>query len=127
MDEASKHPITYRLPSKGTDPYFGLTRSFYYAAETQGRLTLIRLRSKGKSRGVTNVGPPRPSKTAPRTAQPTADVRVPKHTHGWPAQPAPQPCARKSPTLASTASLRAQPARAPQADPSLASSKGAKS
>lgn len=55
MDEASKHPITYRLPSKGTDPYFGLTRSFYYAAETQGRLTLIRLRSKGKSRGVTLV------------------------------------------------------------------------
>jgi len=48
-------PYTFRPPSKGADPYFGLTRSWYYAAEVQGRITLIRLRAKGKSRGVTLV------------------------------------------------------------------------
>ena len=55
MQERNSHPVTFRLPSKGTDPYFGLTRSFYYAAESQGLLNLIRLRSKGKRRGVTLV------------------------------------------------------------------------
>ncbi len=55
MQERNSHPVTFRLPSKGTDPYFGLTRSFYYAAESQGLLSLIRLRSKGKRRGVTLV------------------------------------------------------------------------
>jgi hypothetical protein len=48
-------PETYRLPKQGGDPYFGLSRSTYYALESQGRLQLIRLRSKGKKRGVTLV------------------------------------------------------------------------
>ena len=48
-------PVTFRLPSKGVDAHFGLTRGFYYQLENEGRIALIRLRSKGKNRGVTLV------------------------------------------------------------------------
>ena len=48
-------PDTYRLPSKGGDPFFGLTRSWYYAAESAGFLRLVRLRQRGKVRGVVLV------------------------------------------------------------------------
>ena len=48
-------PVTFRLPPKGVDPHFGFTRSWYYQAEAEGRLTLIRVRSRGKARGVTLV------------------------------------------------------------------------
>jgi len=49
-------PITFRLPKVGQrDPYFGLSRSWYYAAEADGRLSLIRLREKGKTRGTTLI------------------------------------------------------------------------
>ena len=49
------HPEFFRLPSKGGDPHFGLTRSFYYAGEQRGYWNLIRLRERGKLRGVTLV------------------------------------------------------------------------
>jgi len=49
-------PITFRLPRVGQrDPHFGLSRAWYYAAESDGRLSLIRLREKGKTRGATLV------------------------------------------------------------------------
>ena len=49
-------PTTFRLPQSGTrDPYFGLTRSFYYAAEADGQLKLVRLKKRGYLRGVTLV------------------------------------------------------------------------
>jgi hypothetical protein len=48
-------PVTYRLPSKGVDVHFGLTRGYYYQLEAEGKIELIRLRSKGKNRGVTLV------------------------------------------------------------------------
>ncbi len=49
-------PETFRLPKPGTgDPYFGLSRSFYYQAEARGWLNLIRIRDKGKDRGVTLI------------------------------------------------------------------------
>lgn len=48
-------PETYRLPTKGGDPYFGLTRGWYYAAERDGLLRLVRLRMRGRQRGVTLV------------------------------------------------------------------------
>ncbi len=49
-------PITFRLPRVGQrDPHFGLSRAWYYAAESDGRLSLIRLREKGKKRGATLV------------------------------------------------------------------------
>jgi hypothetical protein len=48
-------PETFRLPKIGEDPYFGLTRSWYYAAEKRGVLQLIRLRQRGKLRGVVLV------------------------------------------------------------------------
>ena len=49
-------PITYRLPRVGErDPHFGLSRAWYYNAEADGRLALIRLREKGKKRGATLI------------------------------------------------------------------------
>ena len=42
------HPYTFRLPTKGVDPHYGLSRAWYYAAETKGLLNLIRLRERGK-------------------------------------------------------------------------------
>lgn len=48
-------PEFFRVPSKGPDPWFGLTRSWYYSAEKQGLLRLVRLRQRGKLRGVTLV------------------------------------------------------------------------
>lgn len=49
-------PVTFRLPKAGQrDENFGCSRAFYYAAEADGRLSLIRLREKGKTRGVTLV------------------------------------------------------------------------
>ncbi len=49
-------PITYRLPRVGErDPHFGLSRAWYYSAEADGRLALIRLREKGKKRGATLI------------------------------------------------------------------------
>jgi len=49
-------PVTFRLPRPGErDPIFGLSRSWYYSAESNGRLNLIRLREKGKARGTTLV------------------------------------------------------------------------
>jgi hypothetical protein len=49
------HPYTFRLPTKGVDPHYGLSRAWYYAAETKGLLNLIRLRERGKKRGVTLI------------------------------------------------------------------------
>ena len=49
-------PITFRLPKSGErDPHFGMSRSWYYGAEVEGLLSLIRLRDKGKTRGTTLV------------------------------------------------------------------------
>ena len=52
----SAPPEVYRLPKSGQrDPYHGLSRSWYYAAEKAGDLRLIRLRKRGNTRGVTLV------------------------------------------------------------------------
>jgi hypothetical protein len=48
-------PEFFRLPKSGGDPYFGLGRSYYYEGEKQGYWRLIRLRQRGKLRGVTLV------------------------------------------------------------------------
>jgi len=49
-------PEFFRLPKIGElDQYLGLTRGFYYAGEREGRWKLVRLRPKGKARGVTLV------------------------------------------------------------------------
>jgi hypothetical protein len=48
-------PEFFRMPQKGGDPYFGLSRSYYYNLEVQGRLQLVRLRSRGNLRGVTLI------------------------------------------------------------------------
>jgi len=48
-------PEFFRLPKSGGDPYFGLGRSYYYHGEQQGYWRLIRIRQRGKLRGVTLV------------------------------------------------------------------------
>ena len=48
-------PEFFRLPKSGGDPYFGLGRSYYYEGEKQGYWRLIRIRQRGKLRGVTLV------------------------------------------------------------------------
>ena len=54
---ASQRPETFRLPktNSGGDPYFHFTRSFYYRGEELGYWRLIRIRERGKQRGVTLV------------------------------------------------------------------------
>src|SRR5436190_5384645 len=49
------HPEFYRLPITGGDPFFGLTRSFYYEGENRGYWRLVRLRQRGKQRGITLI------------------------------------------------------------------------
>jgi hypothetical protein len=49
-------PETFRLPKSGEkDPFFGLSRSFYYELEATGVIRLIRLRKRGNSRGITLI------------------------------------------------------------------------
>lgn len=52
---AAQRPETFRLPKSGGDPFFGLGRSFYYRGEQLGYWKLIRIRERGKLRGVTLV------------------------------------------------------------------------
>jgi hypothetical protein len=49
-------PEFYRLPKgSGGDPFFHLTRTFYYEGEKRGYWRLVRIRDRGKLRGVTLV------------------------------------------------------------------------
>jgi len=51
----ASRPETFRLPKSGGDPFFGMTRSFYYRGEELGYWRLIRIRERGKQRGVTLI------------------------------------------------------------------------
>jgi hypothetical protein len=51
----ASRPETFRLPKAGGDPFFGLGRSFYYEGEKRGYWRLIRIRDRGKLRGITLV------------------------------------------------------------------------
>jgi hypothetical protein len=49
-------PEFYRLPKSGSvDPYFSFTRTFYYEGEKRGYWRLVRVRERGKLRGVTLI------------------------------------------------------------------------
>lgn len=48
-------PDFIRLPSRGPDPIFGLSRSYYYSLEKDGKLQLKRLRKPGNIRGIVLV------------------------------------------------------------------------
>ncbi len=52
---ASQRPETFRLPKSGGDPFWGFSRSFYYEGEKRGYWRLIRIRERGKLRGVTLI------------------------------------------------------------------------
>ena len=51
----ASRPEYFRLPKSGGDCYFGLGRSFYYVGEQRGYWRLVRIRERGKLRGVTLV------------------------------------------------------------------------
>ena len=51
----SQRPEFFRLPKSGSDPYFGFGRSYYYEGEKLGYWRLVRIRQRGKLRGVTLV------------------------------------------------------------------------
>jgi len=51
----ASRPETFRLPKIGGDPYFGFGRSYYYEGEKRGYWRLIRIRDRGKLRGVTLI------------------------------------------------------------------------
>lgn len=53
--EAVLRPEFFRLPKKGGDPFFGLSRSTYYALERQGTVILVRLRLRGTTSGIVLV------------------------------------------------------------------------
>lgn len=48
-------PEFFRLPSRGVDPHFGLSRAFYYNLDATGQVLLVRIRKRGTQRGVTLV------------------------------------------------------------------------
>ena len=49
-------PEFYRLPKgSGGDPFFHLSRTFYYEGEKRGYWRLARIRERGKLRGITLV------------------------------------------------------------------------
>ncbi len=49
-------PEFFRLPKPGVgDPHFGFSRSFYYNGEERGWWKLVRIRDRGKGRGVTLI------------------------------------------------------------------------
>jgi hypothetical protein len=52
---SQSHPEFFRLPKSGGDPYFGLGRSYYYDGEKLGYWRLVRIRKRGRLRGVTLV------------------------------------------------------------------------
>jgi hypothetical protein len=52
---SQSHPEFFRLPKSGGDPHFGLGRSYYYEGEKNGFWRLVRIRQRGKLRGVTLV------------------------------------------------------------------------
>jgi hypothetical protein len=53
---APLRPEFFRLPSGGGgDLHFGFTRTFYYEGEKRGWWKLVRIRKRGKLRGVTLI------------------------------------------------------------------------
>jgi hypothetical protein len=55
-NSGASRPEFYRLPKGGGgDPFFGFSRTFYYQGETRGYWKLVRIRERGRLRGVTLV------------------------------------------------------------------------
>jgi hypothetical protein len=55
-EQTTVRPETFRLPKPGeSDQFFGFSRSYYYEGEERGYWRLIRIRDKGKGRGVTLI------------------------------------------------------------------------
>jgi hypothetical protein len=55
IQQSAGRPEFFRLPTRGPDPYFGLTRPAYYRLEERGDIRLVRIRERGKLRGITLV------------------------------------------------------------------------
>jgi hypothetical protein len=49
-------PEFFRLPRPGSgDPFFSLSRSFYYELEKRGELKMVRIKAQGKKKGCTLI------------------------------------------------------------------------
>ena len=55
IDLRNPVPNFFGYLKSGGDPYFGLGRSYYYEGEQRGYWRLVRIRQRGKLRGVTLV------------------------------------------------------------------------
>jgi hypothetical protein len=44
-------PEFFRLPSRGVDPHFGLSRAFYYHLDATGQVLLVRIRKRKRPTG----------------------------------------------------------------------------
>ena len=55
VETVSGNPEFLRLPTRGADSIFGLTRSTWYNLEKRGVIRLRRLRSPGNVRGITLI------------------------------------------------------------------------
>src|SRR5437764_3779101 len=73
-------PEFFRLPKAGGDPYFGLGRSYYYQGEQLGYWRLVRIRQRGKLRGVTLVPYDAVSAFIRNQGRPEAGVRRKPHS-----------------------------------------------
>ena len=54
QNQAASHPVEFfRLPQPGKrDPFFGLSRGWYYKAHAAGEIRLVAIRQRGALRGV---------------------------------------------------------------------------
>jgi len=52
---ALQRPEFFRLPKSGVEPHFGFGRSYYYEGEQRGYWKLVRIRERGKLRGITLI------------------------------------------------------------------------
>lgn len=50
VERTTTQPVCFPLPSRGGDPHFGLSRSYYYGLEKSGLIRMKRLRMPGRTR-----------------------------------------------------------------------------
>jgi hypothetical protein len=67
-------PEFFRLPSRGHDPHFGLSRRFYYTLESDGLIRMVRMRRPGTKRPVLLVPYAAVSAMLNKRKQPTTEA-----------------------------------------------------
>jgi hypothetical protein len=52
LQQGPPTPEYIRLPVRGHDPFFGLSRSMWYELENRGVIRMVRIRKPGRVRGI---------------------------------------------------------------------------